>query len=353
MLKHRFLFMPFLIFFSAFLLDKILLLESIQTYFSKTMSEVNFILKPELYQELKTYLQTPKRKKVLVYFGNSRALLFTNEYIEKKYPQWILFNFSVPGGTPDYAKFWLEKFKTDNIKPDFVLLDHSIEAYNADNKLNIDEVLVNGLDFSFLIRHINRYSSREISDFVAKQMFQLYKYRPKISTIKERIANDSMGLKLYREWRNDIKNKIRKERGSASPALHTTSAYTPDEELKKLAEGDFQMYLGSFRLKTSTLKFQQENIAILKEMQIPFATIWVRLSDPYLNLIMTRKITTDAGNTTAYNAWIGNIRKLDADFWDMNLDPEYKCNKFSDAGHMAPACYPDYTDFIFNRLGTD
>ncbi|MCC6275647.1 MAG: DUF1574 family protein, partial [Leptospiraceae bacterium] len=105
MIRNKFLLVPFLILFSAYLIDKLLLLEKVQTYFTKTMSEVNYFHKPELFEELKKYLGQSNRKKVLVYFGNSRALLFNNAYIENKYPEWILFNFSVPGGTPDYSLF--------------------------------------------------------------------------------------------------------------------------------------------------------------------------------------------------------------------------------------------------------
>src|SRR6185295_14490231 len=101
-----FLFLPLLILIAAYIIDKIFLMEDLQTYFTKTVSELNFFHKPVLFQELKDYLAKKDRKKVLVFFGNSRALLFNNKYIEEKYPDWILFNFSVPGGTPDYFLFW-------------------------------------------------------------------------------------------------------------------------------------------------------------------------------------------------------------------------------------------------------
>lgn len=355
MFKNKFLFLPFAIFITAFLIDKILLLERIQTYFTKTMSEVNFQLKPELYEDLKIYLKKPGRRKVLVYFGTSRALLFDNSYIESKYPEWILYNFSVPGGTPDYTKYWLEKFRKDSIKPDFVLLDHSIELYNSRNKLQIDEVLLNGIDGLFLFRHINRYSSAEVSDFISKRLFQVYKYRPGLSTIIERTKNNYFELERYRKWRQDIKSRLRSERGSASLlSLANANMYASENDLKKMSEGDFQTYLGSFQLKQSVLEFQKENVRILKEMNISYAAIWVRLSRPYLNLILNRNIPTDKGVTTAYNAWIPEINKFHKEtnsiFFDMNHDKEYNCDKFSDSGHMAPTCYHDYSDYIFQHI---
>ena len=84
MLRNKFLFIPVLIFFLALGIDRLLMTEKIQTYFTKTVSEINFFHKPHLFQELKDYLSQKDRKKVLIYFGDSRALLFDNKYIEAK-----------------------------------------------------------------------------------------------------------------------------------------------------------------------------------------------------------------------------------------------------------------------------
>ena len=347
--------MPFLIFFTAYVLDKILLLENIQTYFTRTMSEVNYVQKPVTYEELKEYLGRQDRKKVLVYFGNSRALLFDNSYIEKKYPGWILFNFSVPGGSPDYATWWLEKFQEEDVRPDFVLLDHSIEIYNSRNKLQIDEVLLNGLDFPFLMKYHERYSSQEISDFIAKKLFQTYKYRPKLSTIISRMKNDSLELKVYRKWREDIRQKLVKNRGSASAmGAGANAGVMKNDILQKYSEGDFNTYLGEFQFKDSVLDFQQDNTDILKQLQVPHAVIWVRVSRPYFELIMNKKVPVEETRETPFAAWFPKIMQFhdrnNIPFWDMNRDKNYHCDKFSDAGHMAPGCYPDYTDFIFKNI---
>ena len=320
------------------------------------MSEVNFIQKPVTYEELKKYLHQKNRKKVLVYFGNSRALLFSNNYIDKNYPEWILFNFSVPGGSPDYATYWLEIFHEDNVKPDFVLLDHSIEIYNSKNKLQIDEVLLNGLDFSFLMKYRNRYSTQEISDFIAKKLFQTYKYRPKLNTIISRTKNDFRDLKIYRKWRESIRNKLVKNRGSASPMVNINEnvGVMNNETLQKYSEGDFNTYLGEFQFKNSVLDFQQNNSDILKQMNIPHSAIWVRVSRPYFKLIMNKEVSVDNELMTTFNAWYPKIEEFhkhnNIPLWDMNRDKNYNCDKFSDAGHMAPGCYPEYTDYIFTRL---
>lgn len=83
MFRNRFLFVPFVIFVIAFGLDKLISSTTLEPYYSLTLSDLNFRHKEVLFDELKDYLGKKNRKKVLVYFGNSRALLFRNDYIEK------------------------------------------------------------------------------------------------------------------------------------------------------------------------------------------------------------------------------------------------------------------------------
>ncbi|MBE7413284.1 MAG: DUF1574 domain-containing protein [Leptospiraceae bacterium] len=354
MIKNKFLLIPFLILLLAYTIDKLLLLENIQTYFTKTMSEVNYFHKPELFEELKIYLQQNNRKKVLVYFGNSRALLFNNAYIEKKYPDWILFNFSVPGGTPDYFLFWLEKFEKENVRPDFILLDNSIEAFNLKAFIKIDEVLVNGLDFNFIIRHNARYSKKEITNFIAKRTFRTYQYRPKFTTVLERIKNDFLILNMYRSWRKKTKERLTLERGSASSEF-ASGVTSKEEVVKKYAEGDYHSYLTPYEFNFDMLKFQKDCFEILSRMKIPHSGIWVRIAPPYLELIKNRQVARKEKEvSTVYEIWYPKLKKIHTDtnteFWNMNEDPSYKCNDFSDASHMSPSCFPDYTDFIFRNI---
>ncbi|EMG00934.1 PF07611 domain protein [Leptospira borgpetersenii str. 200701203] len=83
MFRNRFLFVPFVIFIIAFGIDKLISSTALEPYYSLTLSDLNFRHKEFLFEELKDYLKKENRKKVLVYFGNSRALLFRNDYIEK------------------------------------------------------------------------------------------------------------------------------------------------------------------------------------------------------------------------------------------------------------------------------
>jgi hypothetical protein len=72
MLKNKYLLLPLWIFLISFILDKIVMTETLQTYFTKTVSEINYFHKPYLFQELKDYLQT---KTLLITF-NQLLMLF-------------------------------------------------------------------------------------------------------------------------------------------------------------------------------------------------------------------------------------------------------------------------------------
>ncbi|TGN19446.1 DUF1574 domain-containing protein [Leptospira idonii] len=354
LIKHKFLLLPLFVILISFCLDKLILLENVHTYFSKSLSDINYIQKNKLFSDLKEYLSQPNRDKVLVYFGNSRALLFDNEYIQKKYPGWVMFNFSVPGGKSDYTLQWMEKFAKDGVKPDFILFDHSVELYNSSATLKVDETLTNGLDVLFVLKHFNLFSTDEISTLIAKRMFRTYQYRPKLETILARSKKKESFLYPYRELRNNLMERLDKGKGSAiTPGTH--QAVLPLELLKKSALGDFHSYLVPFRFSENALSFLDQSIDLSKRLGVPSAVIWVRLSLPYMDHIRNKQVSVEEGRmNTVYAEWLPKISEYNKSksvpLWNMNDDADYHCDEFSDAGHMSPSCYNDYTNYIMDRV---
>lgn len=355
MFKNKFLLIPVLILLIALIIDRIVMLEKIQAYFTKTVSEINYFHKPVLFQELKEYLSKPDRKKVLVYFGNSRALLFDNKYIAEHYPDWILFNFSVPGGTPDYFTFWLEQFKADNVKPDFILVDDSLEVFNFTSYIKLDEVLINGIDFPFILRYWNRYTSKEITNFLAKRLFMTYQYRPKLDTVLQRLKNNSAIAKNFIEWKRIIMERLKIERGSASSDI-SGNLSSSDDLVLRYSDGDFHSYVEPYTFNQNMLDFQEDNFKILNELGVKRAGIWVRIARPYFGYIKTRNAVPNPNKETiitAYSVWVSKItaihEKYKVPFLNMNEDESYNCNYFTDASHMSSECFPAYTDYIFEK----
>ncbi|PJZ56731.1 DUF1574 domain-containing protein [Leptospira barantonii] len=354
MFRNRFLLVPFIIFIIAFGVDKLISSTAFEPYYSLTLSDLNFRHKEFLFDELKDYLKKEDRKKVLVYFGNSRALLFRNDYIEKKYPNWLLFNFSVPGGSPDYYLYWLERFQADGVKPDFILMDESIEIFNSSSVLTLDEVLFYGLSPSFVFRHVDRYSSSDLTGYIAKKIFNTHKNRPRWNVIRARAKEGGTLAKGYSKLRFEISENLKTQRGSATSDA-SPRIVLPPELLKKRSNTDFKSYLTPFTFNPKMLANQEDAIRIVKESGVAYATIWVRVSRPYFELYKTRKVlTNEKDEKTPYEIMIPILTKLHEStgtvFWNMNEDAEYKCDDFSDPGHMSPSCFNDYADFIFKRL---
>jgi hypothetical protein len=354
MLRNKFLLLPFLIFFIALSIDRLLMIESIQTYFTKTVSEINFFHKPYLLNELEEYLKKTDRKKVLVYFGNSRALLFDNQYIDSKYPDWVLFNFSVPGGSPDFYLYYLEQFLERDIKPDFVLMDASIEMFNLSSVIKVDESLLNGLDVFFVLKHHQNYSRSEVSNFLAKKLFKTYQYRPKLNTIRQRIKNNFEVLNAYRLWRKDIFDRLIKERGSASSNFYQ-NPINSDEEILKFARGDFQAHLTPFTYSSGMENFIREDLKKVNQLRIPAALIMVRVSKAYFGLMTNEKTASlDGEKYPPYDIFLSRFSNLVNDYkvplWNMNTDLDYQCDLFTDSSHMSSECFPQYTDFIFQKI---
>src|SRR6185295_11675175 len=117
-MKFRLFLFPFVLFLAAYIIDKQLYIGGFQDSFLRTATFLNYSHKIDMMDELQLYLLNPQRKKVLVLFGNSRTMSFENAYLEKKYPDWMWFNFSVPGGTTDYFQYLTEIMKKRGIRPD-------------------------------------------------------------------------------------------------------------------------------------------------------------------------------------------------------------------------------------------
>ncbi|EPG75739.1 PF07611 family protein [Leptospira fainei serovar Hurstbridge str. BUT 6] len=354
MKDKKILLIPFLILAISLMIDRFLTNNYFERYYSNTLSHLNYLSKQDLYEDLKGYLKKPpsERKKVLVFLGNSRSLLFPYHELREKYPDWILYNFSVPGGSPDYFLYWVERITKDGLHPDFIVLDESLEIFNKTPNLALDEVLIYGVSPGFLLRHWNRYSKEQWSIFLSKRMFHSYRDRPKLWRVRERLKNDSYWANNYAAAVVNTLESLADQKGSTSREANVIKL--PQDQLIKRSESDFQSYLSPYTFHYDMLEMQRDSVELLKKAGIPYATIWVRVARPYFKLYGTRKTDTPDGPQIPLNVWLAEIRKFnqetDTKFWDMNNDPEYTCDDFSDPGHMSPSCYPAYGDYVFRKL---
>lgn len=357
MKDRKLLLFPVLVLLGAFLLDKVFFIGNLEHYFLSTASFKNYEHKLEMLDELEQYLKRKDRKKVLVLFGNSRTMPFSNEYIASEYPNWILFNFSVPGGTSDYYLFLLEQFQRRDIRPDHVFLALTPQGMNSQARVSLDEVMVTGLPPGFVARHALHYSLDDLSNYVAKKTFLVYQYRPKLWIVQDRLKEGH--LQRFRDFLQLLEDALRKERGSV-PVKPEEGVVESEERMEIYARSIWKDFFVPFQLSSDQLHFSQQGLAILESLDVPTALIWVRVSRNLRERIANEKVAIPANarnhrveKITVKEAWkpamVSLASNYGAGFLDMNYESDFACDQFSDASHLSAACFDEFTDYLMKH----
>lgn len=354
---RRYLFFPALLLLAAFLTDKAFYLGDFEDYFLRTASFVNYEHKEILINELESYLKQENRKKVMVMFGNSRTMAFDPEHIKNYYPDWLLFNFSVPGGNTDYYLQFMERFKKRGIKPEFIYFAVSPQGFNSSAKVQMDEVMLNGLSAWFVLKNIPYYRVTELSNYFAKKTFWNYQFRPKLSIIMKKLKNDGKHLKGFRKLKKTSPELLKTNLGSIPISSKHDKGINDSDELSRTAEGTWIDFFSPFTVSKTQMYFTESSLKISKEMGIPSIVLWTKVG-PYLRQIKNeRAVETmqDGSKLTIRSSWAPKIemlaRKYNSEFMDMNFGPTIQCDRFQDSSHMAGVCFPEFTDFIFEKAG--
>ncbi|MCR9144638.1 MAG: DUF1574 domain-containing protein [bacterium] len=372
MLKRKFLLFPFLIFFAAFAIDKLPFALGLQDYFLNTFSFLNYDHKAELKAELKEYLKRPDRRKTLVLFGNSRTMPFNNEQIERDHPDWILFNFSVPGGVSDYFLRYMEEFEAEDIRPDYIYFAVTPQAFNARPATVMDEVMLNGLTPGFVLRHADRYSLDDLSNYVAKQVFWTYQYRLSMRNVARRMRNDSLEAKQFREFYEFTEKSLNESRGSVFFTIGGRSP-TDSESMARQAQDIWRGFFTPFTLSQEQLYFTEECLRIAQAMGVPARLVWPRVS-PQLRALKegrspdegpegeniatpgsASELTTgSAPGPTVREMWQPALEELALKYGppmlDMNYGAGFGCDRYYDASHLAGDCFDEFSDYLIGNI---
>lgn len=352
-----YLLFPVLIFSLAFVLDKQLFIWRFPDYYLRTASYISYEHKIQLMDEMELYLRIPpdQRKKVLVMFGNSRTTSFNNAYIDANHPDWILYNFSVPGGTADYFCYMLEEFQERNLRPDFVFFAVTPQGMNATPSIAMDEVMLNGLSTGFILRNFTRYNVSDVSNYAAKELFWTYQYRPKLKVILERWKNHSEGARELRYFNAITQYNLLQNRGSVPYGDGNAPEQNPDF-LRKTAEGTWRDFLSPFKINPGQVYFNEHMVELANELQIPNALLWVKVG-PFLRELKANRRINDPDAVEAVtirDVFVPIMKDIesrhDTRFVDMNYTDGIQCDRFYDSSHMAAYCFPEFTDFLFAHI---
>ena len=358
MKTRTYLLYPFLIFAAAFVLDKLPFVLGLQDYFVNTFSYINYDHKVDLKAELREYLARPDRKKVAVIFGNSRTMSFHNDYIADRHPDWILFNFSVPGGTSDFFLRYMQEFRAAKIHPEYVVFAVTPQAMNDAAATQMDEVMLNGLPPSFVLQHAERFSLDDISNYAAKKMFWTYQYRLSPRGVLRRLRNDRKLAKQFRQFADWTRANLAKQRGSV---FYTVGSQPPKdyEGIVRQSADIWNGFYKPFDLSEDQLYFTKRSLAIAKEMNVPAALLWARVSPTLRERIAEplpadQIIGADRDGVSVRDVWLPEMKKLSqeygAPFLDMNYGDGFGCDRYYDASHLAGDCFGEFADYLFRNL---
>jgi len=352
---RRFLLFPALILLAAFLLDKQLFLWRYPDYFLRTASFLSYDQKEKMLLDLEGYLKLPGRKKVLVVFGNSRTYGFDPEYIEEQNPGWTLFNFSVPGGTPDYFAYMMQRFVERDIRPDYILFAVTPQGYNARSALSMDEVMLNGLPPSFVAANATRFHVDEITNYVAKSLFWSYQYRLSYGAFKIRWRNNQYELYNFRVFMARSLVDMEENRGSVPRGIDYDPPRDPDR-LREQAEDIYRNFLTRFRMKSGMLGFTRDMLEHAETLDVPRGLLWAKVGPHLREIMATRKAAPDAAGreATIVETFRPAMRSIaedhDALFLDMNYTDAIACDKFYDSSHLAGICFHEFGDYLFAEM---
>ncbi len=347
-----YLLFPALLLLAAFGLDKAFYIGDLEDYFLRTASFLNYDHKEDLVFELEAYLKRPQRRKVVVMFGNSRTMSFNNRYLERAHPEWILFNFSVPGGNADYYAFFMEHFRARNIRPELIFFAVSPQGYNRTPSIAMDEVMINGLSLGFVFWNWRRYNIDELSNFVAKKLFWNYQYRPKLTVIAKKLRNRKYHIRGFRALRVSSYYRLLIDRGSVPYHEHSDPKQDP-EFLERTARGTWRDFFTPFTLSEPMFAFTEDFLRDARALGIPTRLLWARVGGPLRRRKVEEPVASaDGTRSTVRQIWEPRMRALaaryNAPFVDMNYTPSIRCDRYYDASHLAGACFAEFTDFLLS-----
>lgn len=352
---------PLFVLLLAFLFDKAFFIGRLEDYFLTTASFLNFEHKETMIDELEEYLRSPDHSKALVLFGNSRTMSFSRQYIEEHYPGWTLFNFSVPGGTTDYFYYFMKEFRRRNIRPDAIYFAVTPQGMNATPAVALDEVMVFGLPPSFILSEFRYYSLDELTNYVAKKAFYVYRYRPKLRIIERRLSIDEQTgerrVEAFRAMLAKTRLALQEHRGSVPYDLDIKPAQD-EAAINANAASIWKDAFVPFTLHQGQVHFTGESLKIANELGARTGLIWPRVSAPLRHFKETEKVAVDPATgkkLTVREAWepvMKTLVKQMGGVWmDFNFDPAFDphCDYFFDASHMASGCFRPFMDGVMKE----
>ncbi|GIX41019.1 MAG: hypothetical protein KatS3mg129_0752 [Leptospiraceae bacterium] len=328
-------YIPLFLFFIVFILDKIFLIKKIQLLTQKDATFLYYQYKETLLNQLEKFYQNNKEnKKILIIIGSSRLMFVDYKEFKKIYPEWEMYNFSVPVNSPAYYLYIIEKIIQRNIKPDLVLLESDLFQFNEYSPGFKKSNLPYTFDLSFVLRNFNLFERDEVSEFLGYYLFAGKKYPPDLYVLWKRITNpDDKILYIYIKTEEYQKEN----NGCGLAAVPFREWYIRDlSEIEISSMGTKSWLYKNYKESERQWTFFRKTIHLLNEFQILYIII-----KPQVSPIMEEILQNDPIIQNAYKNWQLKINKIipHKQWIDFTKSETFYCNTFVDGTHMSKECY--------------
>lgn len=333
MKKNKIFFYPLLLAILIFLIDKIFTIREIQLLTQKDATFLYYQYKEKLFEKLKeTYKE--RNKKILIIIGSSRLMFINYSDFKKIYPEWELFNFSVPVNSPAYYLYTIEKIIKEKIKPNLVILETDPFQFNEYSPGFRKSNLPYTFDLTFVIKYFNLFEREEVSEFLGYLLFAGKKYPPDLFTLIERIQNPQD--KLLKLFHKTIEYQ-EKNNGCGLPPIPIKEWYVRNlSEIEQSAKGTLEWLYKDYKFSERQWIFLKKTNELLKTNQIHY--IFVK---PQLSPITEEILNKNPKTQIAYSIWKEKMKEITIEekIIDFSKNKNFFCNTFVDASHMSLECY--------------
>jgi hypothetical protein len=341
--KLKVAYIPLFLFLLVFILDKVFLIKKIQLLTQKDATFLYYQYKDELIKNLEEFYKNKQTKKILVIIGSSRLMFVDYQNFKKIYPDWEMYNFSVPVNSPAYYLYIIEKIINRKIKPDLILLESDPFQFNEFSPGFKKSNLPYTFDLPFVIRNFNLFQREEVSDFLGYLLFAGKKYPPDLYILWNRIRNpEDKLLQIF----NKTDEYQRKNNGCGLALIPFEDWYIRDlSELESSAMGTKSWLYANYKESERQWEFFRRTIDLLKRNEVKYIVIKPQVSPVMENLLKNDKVINHA-----YIRWEEKIRNIlpDKQWIDFSKSNTFYCNTFVDGSHMSKECYDPMLYQIMN-----
>lgn len=351
----RYLLFPVILFLSFFALDKVMCLDSVKRYTQDDATYVYYDYKPELLQELKEFdkqrrlppadedgclkdssgpCSVHSGKKILIVLGSSRLLYFNYENFKHAFPNWEMFNFSAPVSSPAYFDYMLQEVLATGVEPDYVIVESDPFQFNENSPGFVKSNLAYSFDFSYVLENFHLFSRDEVSQFLAKNLFAGYRFRPHLDNAVQRLS-DPQDRFLIAIDRMDAFQRA--NRGGGMSLIPRPDYYERDfASLAATSQMTVQWIYGNYELSERQWVFLDQLIERARKNRVPLVFLRPPVSRPMQDIL-------DASEEIQQSKEIWSARMDERLEYEMLIDltdgEPFHCNTFADGSHMSLQCY--------------